>query len=77
MCPVCVANAVMTVAGVGASTGGLTAMMRILKWKRNGKKLVIRKFAIWRNSDGYTDAEAGAGESCVAAGVGEGAKGTA
>jgi hypothetical protein len=50
MCPMCVANAAMTVAGVGASTGGVTTMaMRILRWKRKGKKLVIRKFAIGRN----------------------------
>ena len=26
MCPVCVANAAMTLAGVGASTGGLTLL---------------------------------------------------
>jgi hypothetical protein len=35
ICPVCVANAAMTVAGVGASTGGLSAIaMRILRWKK-------------------------------------------
>lgn len=35
ICPVCVANAAMAVAGVSASTGGLSAMaMRILRRRR-------------------------------------------
>jgi hypothetical protein len=35
ICPVCVANAAVTVAGVGASTGGLSAIaMRIFGWRR-------------------------------------------
>jgi len=35
ICPVCVANAAMTVAAVGASTGGLSAIaMRILRRRK-------------------------------------------
>jgi hypothetical protein len=50
MCPACVANAAMAVAGVSASAGGVTTIaMRVLRWKRKGKKLGLRKFAIGRN----------------------------
>jgi hypothetical protein len=35
ICPVCLANAAMTAAGVGVSTGGLSAIaMRILGWRK-------------------------------------------
>jgi len=35
ICPVCVANAAMTVAGVSASTGGLSAIaMRIFRRRK-------------------------------------------
>ena len=35
MCPVCVANAAMTLAGVSASTGGLSAIaMRIFRRRK-------------------------------------------
>jgi hypothetical protein len=35
MCPVCLANAAMAVAGVSASTGGVGALaMRILGWRK-------------------------------------------
>ena len=35
ICPVCVANAAMAVAGVSASTGGLSAIaMRIFRWRK-------------------------------------------
>jgi hypothetical protein len=35
ICPVCVANAVITVAGVGASTGGFGVMaLRLQRWKK-------------------------------------------
>jgi hypothetical protein len=39
ICPVCVANAAMAVAGVSASTGGVTTVaMRLLRWKKNAPK---------------------------------------
>lgn len=39
MCPVCIANAAMAVAGVSASTGGVTMLAtRILRWRKTTAK---------------------------------------
>jgi hypothetical protein len=41
MCPVCVANAAMAVAGVGTTGGGVTTLLwRILRWKKRTKRFV-------------------------------------
>jgi hypothetical protein len=41
MCPVCVANAAMAVAGVTTTGGGVTTVVwRILRWKKGTKRLV-------------------------------------
>ena len=39
ICPACVANAAMAVAGVTGTSGGVTAIAwRILRWRGFGKK---------------------------------------
>jgi hypothetical protein len=46
MCPVCVANAVMAVAGVSGSAGGVTSVAwKILQWK---KRLARNRRTEWR-----------------------------
>jgi hypothetical protein len=41
MCPVCVANAAMAVAGVTTTGGGVTTLLwRILRWKKSMKQKI-------------------------------------
>ncbi len=51
MCPVCVANAVITVAGVSGTAGGLTTIaLRILRRNKDGR--VVKDAPVERVSAG-------------------------
>ena len=66
MCPVCMANAALMVAGV-VSTGGLTALLAKLFCSKTRVKTCSLKNATQRRNDhGYGDEQGGTSESRAA-----------
>jgi hypothetical protein len=69
ICPVCVANAVMAVAGVSASTGSVTTIaVRILRWRKSARFAVASPKRWSRQETLHAAEEAAHGRAFRAAG---------